>query len=32
MEEIMKLACQLMIQGVEYQIVIGEKEINIEIK
>lgn len=32
MEEIMKLACQLMMQGIEYNIVIGINEINLELK
>lgn len=31
MEEIIKLACQLMMQGIEYKIVIGINTINIEI-
>ena len=32
MEEIMKIACQLSMQGIEYEIIIGIKQINIEIK
>jgi len=32
MEEILKIACQLTMEDVEYEIVIGENEINIEIK
>ena len=32
MEEIMKLACQLAIQGIDYEIIVGIKQINIEIK
>ena len=32
MEEVLKLACQLSMQGVEYEIIVGIKQINIEIK
>ena len=32
MEEIMKLASQLSMQGIDYNIVIGNTQINIEIK
>lgn len=32
MEEIMKLASQLTMQGIDYNIVIGNTQINIEIK
>jgi hypothetical protein len=32
MEEIMKLASQLTMQGIDYDIVIGNAQINIEIK